>query len=67
MELKIEHPLVQTAFMFEGVPVGLSDYLNLVNPDYVIVSNETFNDNLVNITNSSQDVQYFILLAIDYW
>ena len=51
MELKIEHPLVQTAIMFESVPVGLSDYLNLVNPDYVIVSNETFNDHLVNTIN----------------
>ena len=65
MELKIEHPLVQTAIMFESVPVGLSDYLNLVNPDYVVVSNETFNEHLVNtIINQSRRLIFYTVNSI---
>ena len=38
--------------MFESVPVALDEYLNTVNPDFVTVSIETFNDHLVDVIKS---------------
>jgi glycerophosphoryl diester phosphodiesterase len=47
MELKKANPELQTAIMFECVPVGLEEYLQKVDPDYVVVSIETHNNHLV--------------------
>src|SRR4030095_10109299 len=43
MEIKRQNPLVQSAIMFESVPIDLDEYLLKVNPDFVIVSIETYN------------------------
>jgi glycerophosphoryl diester phosphodiesterase len=51
MDLKRADESLQTSIMFEGVFVDLDNYLNLVNPDYVIISIETYNQHLVDITN----------------
>ena len=47
--LKEQRPEIQTSIMFESVPVLLEDYLNLVNPDYVTISIETYNQYLLEI------------------
>jgi len=46
-ELKEKNPQIQTSIMFEGVPTDLENYLKDINPDYVIVSIETFNSYLL--------------------
>ena len=51
-DLKEEDPATQTSIMFESVPVALDEYLNTVNPDFVTVSIETFNDHLVDVIKS---------------
>ncbi len=50
--LKQAYPGLQTAIMFECVPVGLADYLKEVDPDFVVVSIETFNDYLIQTVKS---------------
>jgi glycerophosphoryl diester phosphodiesterase len=52
MELKIKKPELRTAIMFECVPVFLEDYLNKVDPDYVVVSIETHDQYLVETVRS---------------
>ncbi|MFC5272272.1 glycerophosphodiester phosphodiesterase [Adhaeribacter terreus] len=47
MELKRQNPELQTAIMFECVPAFLEDYLQTVNPDYVVTAIETHNSYLV--------------------
>jgi glycerophosphoryl diester phosphodiesterase len=47
MELKQRNPKLRTAIMFECVPVFLEDYLQNVDPDFVVVSIETHNQYLV--------------------
>jgi glycerophosphoryl diester phosphodiesterase len=47
MELKKAQPELQTSIMIEGVPAMLENYLQNVNPDYVVCSIDTFNDYLV--------------------
>ncbi|HDT12597.1 MAG TPA: hypothetical protein ENO01_02950 [Candidatus Marinimicrobia bacterium] len=47
-ELKTLYPQVQTSIMLEAVPVGFEDYLKRVNPDYVTVSVQSYNDYLIN-------------------
>jgi glycerophosphoryl diester phosphodiesterase len=38
---------IQTSIMFECVPVNLSDYLTVINPDYITVSIESYNTYLL--------------------
>ncbi|MBK0402754.1 hypothetical protein I5M27_07135 [Adhaeribacter sp. BT258] len=47
MEMKRQNPELQTAIMFECVPVFLEDYLQKVNPDLVVTAIETHNAYLV--------------------
>jgi glycerophosphoryl diester phosphodiesterase len=54
MHLKAENRKVNTAIMFEGVPVDLDIYLRKVNPDYVVTALESHDDYLIN-TVKSQD------------
>lgn len=48
MKLKQEDPQIKTAIMFECAPVDLPEYLEKVNPDLVVISIETFDEELVN-------------------
>lgn len=51
-DLKEEKPDIQTSIMFESVPVLLNEYLNIVNPDFVTVSIETYNQYLIDTIKS---------------
>jgi len=46
-DIKIRYPNMQTSIMLEGVPVGFDDYLKYVNPDYVTMSVQSYNDYLI--------------------
>ena len=54
MNIKKQNSLVQTAIMFENVPLSLDKYLNLINPDFVVVSIETFNQYLIDTVKSQK-------------
>jgi glycerophosphoryl diester phosphodiesterase len=45
-------PEVQTAIMFECVPLQLDEYLEQVNPDYIVTSIETYNQYLLDIVKA---------------
>jgi glycerophosphoryl diester phosphodiesterase len=45
--LKETNPNINTAIMFECVPILFEDYLNKVNPDYIVASIETYNPYLI--------------------
>src|SRR5687768_14566849 len=47
MKIKQENPQIKTAIMFECVPVDLSEYLIKVNPELVVISIETFDQELI--------------------
>ncbi|AXG71474.1 glycerophosphoryl diester phosphodiesterase [Kordia sp. SMS9] len=53
-KIKEENPRIQTAIMLEGVPVLFSDYLQKVNPDFVVTSIETLNDSLEKVTKNQK-------------
>ena len=46
-QCKQNNPEVQTAIMFECVPVQLDEYLQRVNADYTVTAIETYNDYLL--------------------
>jgi glycerophosphoryl diester phosphodiesterase len=46
-ECKDAHPELQTAIMFECVPLQLEEYLQQINVDYIVTAVETFNDYLL--------------------
>ena len=54
MELKIQYPLVQTSVMLECVPVDFGHYLKRVNPDYVTVSVQSYNEYLIKTVQDQQ-------------
>jgi len=46
-QCKQKHPDIQTAIMFECVPVQLNEYLQQINADYIVTAIETYNDYLL--------------------
>jgi len=48
-ELKKEYPQLKTAIMFEGVLLNIDKYLNIINPEYIVTSIETFNSEICEI------------------
>jgi len=48
MEYKKMFPELQTSIMFECVPAYIDEYLVQVNPDFITIAIETFNDTLIN-------------------
>lgn len=65
MELKRKNPALKTAIMLECVPVFFDEYLQKVDPDYVVVSIETFNQYLVDIVRSQQRKLVFYTVNTD--
>lgn len=51
-DLKKANPKVQTAIMLEGVLADLPNYLNLVDPDYLVLAIETFDPDLLGTIKS---------------
>src|SRR5690349_17813438 len=47
-KLKLENPEIRTAIMLECVPVDFPEYLKKVNPDLVVISIETFDQEFIN-------------------
>ncbi|MBS1514582.1 MAG: glycerophosphodiester phosphodiesterase [Bacteroidetes bacterium] len=45
--LKEQNSKIQTSIMFESVPILLEEYLNIVNPDFVTISIDTYNKYLL--------------------
>lgn len=63
--LKEENPEIQTSIMFESVPILLDDYLNIVNPDYVTVSIETYNQYLLDTIKRQNRKLVFYTINIE--
>jgi glycerophosphoryl diester phosphodiesterase len=51
-QCKDVNPEVQTAIMFECVPLQFDKYLQQVNPDYIVTSIETYNQYLLDTINA---------------
>ena len=47
LNLKQKNPEIRTAIMLEGVPVNVANYLQTVNPELVVLSIETFNQEII--------------------
>ncbi len=53
-QCKDVNPEVQTAIMFECVPLQFDEYLQQVNPDYIVTSIETYNQYLLDIVKAQE-------------
>jgi glycerophosphoryl diester phosphodiesterase len=65
MELKKANPELQTAIMFECVPVDLGSYLQKVDPDFVVASIETHNPHLVQTVKTQYRKLLFYTVNIE--
>lgn len=64
-ELKALNPKVQTSIMLEGVPVDFDTYLKRVNPDYVTVSVQSYNDYLIKTVHDQNRKLIFYTINTD--
>ncbi len=63
--LKQYRPDILTAIMMENVLFGIDDYLSAVNPDYVVLSVDTFNDSLISTIKSQNRKLLFYTVNTD--
>lgn len=65
MKIKQENPQIRTAIMFECAPVDLPEYLEKVNPDLVVISIDTFDQELVDTVKAQNRKLVFYTVNTD--